>query len=151
MGEADEASFKSLADRCRIGQLIGKDEIETAQDCPIQDFGQISRSDDDRRPGVLVEELEKRVQHPARFTHVIAIAPRCGESIDLVEEIDATRRFDGVEHEFQFLGGLAHELCYEAVQHHGKERKLELAGKAVGAHRLSSARRSGKQNAPPRL
>lgn len=73
MGEADEASFKSLADRCRIGQLIGKDEIETAQDCPIQDFGQISRSDDDRRPGVLVEELEKRVQHPARFTHVIAM------------------------------------------------------------------------------
>lgn len=61
MAEADKASFKSLADRCRIGQLVGQDEIEATQDCPIQNFGQIGRGDDNRRAGVLIEELEERV------------------------------------------------------------------------------------------
>lgn len=120
MGEADKASFESLADRCRIGQFVRQDEIEAAQDCPIQDFGQVGRGDDNRRAGVLFEKLEERVEHPARFTHIIAIAPRCGESIDLVEEINAPRRFDGVEHELQFLGGLAHELCDETMEHYRK-------------------------------
>ncbi len=151
MGEANEASFESLADRCCIRQLVGKDEIEAAEDGPIQDFGQVGRGDDDRRASVLVEELEERVQHPACFTHVIAIAPRCGESIDFIEEINAARRFDGVEHELQFLSGFAHELSDEAVQHYGKERKLKLAGETVRTHRLSSARRPGQQNAPPWL
>lgn len=120
MGEADKASFESLADRCRIGQFVRQDEIEAAQDCPIQDFGQVGRGDDNRRAGVLFEKLEERVEHPARFTHIIAIAPRCGESVDLVEEINAPRRFDGVEHELQFLGGLAHELCDETMEHYRK-------------------------------
>lgn len=131
-----------MADRRSIRHGIRQNEIEAAEHSSVEYAGQIGRCNDDRRPGVLIEELKERIQDTAGFSNVVLTTTRSGKSVDLVKEIDAACGLDGIEDHFELLRGLAHELRDQPMQHDGEERVLQLARKSRGAQRLACPRRA---------
>src|SRR3546814_17813882 len=76
---------------------------------------------------------------------VFPVAPRRRDGVDFIEKIDAACRFHRIDNHPKLLGGFAHELRDEVMKHHREERKLDLAGKPVGAQRLAGTGGPGKE------
>ncbi len=141
---------EGLLYRRSLWHFVRKHEVKPAKYCPVQYLRKICGGHDDRGTGVLIEELQKRVQNAARLTDVVLGAPGRGKSIDLVEQVNASRRSHGIENHAQLLRGLAHKLGNETMEQDREKWELQFACERCGAQRLTGARRPCEQQTPPR-
>lgn len=83
------------------------------------------------------KKLHEGVQHPADFADVLALGASRADRVELIEEIDATRRLHGVEHQAELDSGLAHELRNQPVEHDREQGQMQLTRQHGRRHRLA--------------
>lgn len=110
----------------------------------------IGRCDNKAFAVVLFEELKKRVQHPANFTHVVPFRAFCAYGVELVEEINPFRLSHRGENKAQFRRGFAHKLGHEPIELDGEQRDMQFASKRRRRHCFARAWGTDQKKLPPR-
>lgn len=121
------------------GSSYYDDIVKATEDRLIEKFWVVCGSDDQARAMVVLDELEKGIQHATNFADVIWPRPLRSDRIEFVEEIHAPLRRDGIEYQSQAGSCLSHEFADEAIIQLCKKWQLKLMRQRRRGHCLARA------------
>lgn len=86
---------------------------------------------------VLLEKLQKRIQHAPNLANILAFASTRADGIEFVKEVDAPRRLHCIKNKPQLSGSLSHELGDQTIEDDREKGQMKLPGQCRCGHRLA--------------